>query len=135
MTTNITVSLRATPDGATTERLLDTLGGLSAAIFPDDFGRTGIHFTLKTDSAHDAIHQAFDLLHDYQIVSIEAIPSDEFDLRESGGLDLSVTEAAEILGISRQAVLKRIAAGTLIATKVGTVYKIPRFAVMQLKLA
>lgn len=42
---------------------------------------------------------------------------------------LSTTQAAEILGITRQAVLKRIKAGRLAATKVGRNYVIPASAV------
>ena len=42
---------------------------------------------------------------------------------------LSVTEAANLLGITRQAVLKRIRAGRLRAMKVGHGYVLPRAAV------
>ena len=42
---------------------------------------------------------------------------------------LSVAEAAQILGITRQAVLKRIATGRLDAAKVGRNYVIPAAAV------
>ena len=41
---------------------------------------------------------------------------------------LSVAQAAELLGITRQAVLKRIRTGRLSATKVGRNYVIPREA-------
>lgn len=43
---------------------------------------------------------------------------------------VSVSEAAELLGVSRQAVLQRIAAHSLPATKVGREYVIPRDAVL-----
>jgi uncharacterized protein len=39
---------------------------------------------------------------------------------------VSVAEAAELLGITRQAVLKRIRAGRLRASKVGRAYVVPR---------
>lgn len=42
---------------------------------------------------------------------------------------LSVAQAAEVLGITRQAVLKRIRAGRLAATKVGRNYVVPAQAV------
>jgi uncharacterized protein len=42
---------------------------------------------------------------------------------------LSVAQAAERLGITRQAVLKRIRSGRLPATKVGQAYIVPRSAV------
>ncbi len=41
---------------------------------------------------------------------------------------VSVAQAAELLGITRQAVLKRIHAGRLPATKVGRAYVVPRSA-------
>jgi len=41
---------------------------------------------------------------------------------------LSVAQAAEVLGITRQAVLKRIRSGRLPATKVGRNYVVPREA-------
>ncbi len=44
---------------------------------------------------------------------------------------LSVTQVAEMLGITRQAVLKRIRAGRLRALKVGHRYVVPREAVGQ----
>ena len=42
---------------------------------------------------------------------------------------VSVAQAAELLGITRQAVLKRIRAGNLRATKVGRNYIVPREAI------
>ena len=44
----------------------------------------------------------------------------------SGDGFVSVAEAAELLGITRQAVLKRIRTGRLAATKVGRNYIVPR---------
>jgi uncharacterized protein len=44
---------------------------------------------------------------------------------------LSVAQAAELLGITRQAVLKRIRAGRLPATKVGQAYIVPRMALSE----
>lgn len=62
-------------------------------------------------------------------VACEVMTEKEFNARE-GFEDLpelvSVTEAGELLGVSRQAVLDRIRRGTLQATKVGESYAIPR---------
>jgi excisionase family DNA binding protein len=44
---------------------------------------------------------------------------------------VSVAQAAELLGITRQAVLKRIRAGRLSATKVGQAYIVPRNALSE----
>lgn len=64
-------------------------------------------------------------------VSAEVMTSAEFDLRQGWEPvpDLvSVSEAAEILGVSRQRVLQRVEAKTLPATRVGTGWVIPRSA-------
>jgi excisionase family DNA binding protein len=46
---------------------------------------------------------------------------------------VSVAQAAELLGITRQAVLKRIRAGRLPATKVGQAYIVPRNALSEVR--
>jgi excisionase family DNA binding protein len=63
---------------------------------------------------------------------VDAMTDTEFDIRQGWERvpDLvGVTEAAELLGVSRQRVLQRINVGTLPGTKVGRDYLIPRAAV------
>lgn len=65
-------------------------------------------------------------------IAAEVMTEAEFDVRQGWAPvpDLvSVSEAAELLGVSRQAVLQRISAKTLPATPVGKTYVIPRSAV------
>ena len=66
-------------------------------------------------------------------IAVEVITTEEFDARQgwdSTTTDLiSVREAAELLGVSRQRVLQRIADKSLPAEKVGRDYGIPRSAV------
>ena len=65
-------------------------------------------------------------------VALEVMTSAEFDLRHGWEPvpDLvSVSEAAELLGVSRQRVLQRIEAKTLPATRVGRDWVITRSAV------
>lgn len=131
MTTTVVASLATPPTEEATDLLIAQLPGLSASAGPDDYGRLGVTFTLDTDEIVDAIQQAIQLLAAYDVRGLEAIPTDDFDLRSSGGLEMSVSEAARELGISRQAVLKRIQAGTMPASKVGQTYVLPRFAVLQ----
>lgn len=62
----------------------------------------------------------------------EAMTDSEFDIRQGWTPvpDLvSVSQAAQLLGVSRQRVLQRIAEHTLPATQVGRDYVIPRTAV------
>lgn len=63
---------------------------------------------------------------------VELLTSDDFDVRK--GLDtlpelVSVTEAAQELGVSRQAVLERLERGTLRGSKVGSTWVIQASAV------
>lgn len=63
-----------------------------------------------------------------EVTAVEVLTSAEFDRRASlipVPELVSVTEAAEALGVSRAAIVKRIEAGTLVATKVGSTYVIP----------
>jgi excisionase family DNA binding protein len=65
-------------------------------------------------------------------IVVEAMIETEFDIRQGWERvpDLvSITEAAELLGVSRQRVLQRINEKTLPGTKVGRDYLIPRAAV------
>lgn len=62
----------------------------------------------------------------------EAMTEDEFDVRQGWAPVpelVSVSQAAELLGVSRQRVLQRISERTLPATQVGRDYVIPRSAV------
>nr|WP_297429782.1 helix-turn-helix domain-containing protein [uncultured Actinotalea sp.] len=66
------------------------------------------------------------------VLAVEMLPTAEFDRRL--GLEpvpelLSVTEAARLLGVSRQAVLQRVESGSLPATRVGNAWAIQRAAV------
>lgn len=66
------------------------------------------------------------------VLGADIMTTEEFDRRQ--GLEpvpelLSVVEAAARLGITRQAVLQRIEAGTLAATRVGKTWAVPATAV------
>ena len=66
---------------------------------------------------------------DAPILAIEIMPTDEFDRRI--GLapipDLvSVTEAAALAGVTRQAILQRLESGSLAGRKVGTTWAVQR---------
>lgn len=65
-------------------------------------------------------------------IAAEVMPEAEYDARQ-GWTSLpelvSVTEAAQLLGVTRQAVLDRVRRHTLPATKIGRDYAIPREAI------
>lgn len=88
----------------------------------------GETLTQATAAAVAVVEQAFGVWAVYAEVMTER----EFNARE-GWEDVpelvSVSEAAQLLGVSRQAVLQRITAKTLPAEKVGREYVIPRAAV------
>ena len=65
-------------------------------------------------------------------IAVEAMTEAEADVRQGWVQTpdlVSVTQAAELLGVSRQRVLQRIRENTLPATQVGRDYVIPRSAV------
>lgn len=64
-----------------------------------------------------------------QVVSVTTMTQAERDLRDSWAGDLSVTEVARQLGISRQAVLKKIDNEQLPSKRVGHSFAVPAIAV------
>lgn len=70
------------------------------------------------------------------VLAIEIMRTEEFDRRV--GLEpmpelVSVSEAARILGVSRQAILQRIDSGSLPASRIGAAWVLQRPAVEQLR--
>lgn len=69
---------------------------------------------------------------DAPLLLLEVTTTDEFDARQGWAPVpelVSVTEAAQLLGVSRQRILQRIADRTLPGEKIGRDYAIPRGAV------
>lgn len=122
-------------DGDLADKIFDDLAACSPAISISERGWLEITITLPAESLIDATATALKVVNvatKSDPVSIAVTTTDEFDRRV--GLvprvpDLvSVTEAAEILGVSRQAVMDRINRKTLQARKVGREYVIHRAA-------
>lgn len=130
----------AGPDPDLADTILDDLATCSPVISISERGWLEIAITIPAESLADATTSALayvrmatakgDGTARYPVVSIAVTTTEEYDKRN--GIDLpmpdlvSVTEAAEILDVSRQAVLDRIARHTLPATKVGREYVIRR---------
>lgn len=136
---NATIELDKRPaptgDGADWDSILDALPGMSGSVGLSERGWLEVVITLEANSLQTASNTAIVLVENatkHQAISAEVMPTAEYDKRL--GLApmpelVSVTEAAESLGVSRQAVLDRIARHTLPATKVGREYVIPAEAV------
>ncbi|ROP45969.1 excisionase family DNA-binding protein [Pseudokineococcus lusitanus] len=141
MATSHTIRLELGPAGAHREvpddheRLLDFLALYSPAVSVTDVGRLEVIVSLPADSVGQAVTTALALLTQFgrpDVAAVEAMTTKEFDRRVALPLLpelLSVTEAAERLGMTRQSVLERIKAGTLAATRVGSTYAISAVAV------
>lgn len=132
---NATVELAVQPDPELADRVVDQLADFAAAASPTDRGRLAVTLTLAAASVQQAALLALSLAANLQLadpVALEILPTADFDRRlglESLEEVLTVNEAAAQLGISRQAVLQRLDAGTLVGRKAGRSWHIPRGAV------
>lgn len=123
------------PSDAWYDRVLDALDGYSPAISHSPAGLVEVVITVQANALRVAFVSACALVRDatgMDVVVGEVMPTDEWDRRQ--GLSpipdlLSVTQAAERLGTSRQAVLQRISTGSLPAQKVGDQWAIQAAAV------
>lgn len=97
----------------------------------DDRGRAQIIITISAENLPQAITTARAILVRFtDQVRMEVMSTAEYDRADVPIPALiSVTEAAKMLGISRQAVLSRINNGTLVHTTVGQGYAIPAAAI------
>lgn len=115
------------------EDVVDVLAEHAAAASPLGAGRVEVVITVPADSLRQAAVTSLALLEQAgQVESVELVPTDLFDARQ--GLTsvpelLSVTQVAEYLGVSRQAVLQRLEHGSLTGRKVGSAWAVPAAAV------
>ncbi|PJI91043.1 helix-turn-helix domain-containing protein [Luteimicrobium subarcticum] len=120
------------PAGNIDDDILETLTGYSPATGRDERQHVQVFITFPANNLEQAFVIAFGLAArtSLPVLALEVLPTTEFDARNFGPSTKSVTvsEAAEILGITRQAVLQRIKTGALPAEKVGPVYTIPAAA-------
>lgn len=126
---NATVELMERLDAPLGDALLQELADFHPAVSRSMGGRAEVVLTVLADTLRQAVITALAVVAaaDHDVFAIEVLPTDEFDRRL--GLEpvpdlLSVTEAATALGVSRQAVLQRIEAGTLPARRVGNAWAV-----------
>lgn len=118
------------------EQVVDRLTEYHAAVGRSPRGFADAQISLPAESLGQACATAAAVVssaYGAPAIACSVMTEKEFMTREGWGdppSDLvSVTEAAQLLGVSRQAVLQRIAAKSLPAEKVGREYVIPRAAV------
>lgn len=128
---NATITLAERLDQLTDERtdaIIDALADHHPAITRSAAGDAMVTITIPADSLRQAIATAQALLAELQPIGLEVLPTDVWDrlvdLIPTLEL-LSVTEAAERLGVTRQAVLQRIESGSLQAKLVGRTWIVP----------
>lgn len=129
---------------AATATFSRSLARLGAGVLPslDDYaprasadagGAARVTITVPADTLGQAIRTAEAVFAPSRPTGLEVIPAGLAERRRAGvevPALLSVTEAAERLGVSRQAVLQRVESGTLAATRIGNAWAIPAAALL-----
>jgi len=137
---NATVELTL-PAGQITEEIGDDLIerfiDWHPAIGVSPLGRAELIITLPAETFTQAASTVAALTAGLEIVRTTVETTEDFDRRSLAELPplLSVTEAADTLGLTRAGVQKRILAGTLPAVRVGTTWAIPEAAVESATMA
>ena len=132
MTTEYSVRVEYRTRDNVDEQLLDALAAYHPATGRGLRGWVEVYLTVPAEDFVQLAHTTIALTGKAlgaPVLAIEFMPQDEFDARL--GLEpipelLSVSEAAEMLHVSRQAVLQRIANRTLPATRIGNAWAIQR---------
>lgn len=112
--------------------LIDRLTDYHPATGRSPRGWVEVTVTLPAENLRQAMNTALAVAegtHVAPVLGIEVLPTAEFDARN--GLApmpelASVTEAAQLLGVSRQAVLQRLESGSLAGQKVGSTWVVQR---------
>ena len=128
---NATIELAGRTSAEQAVHVVDALADYHPAVGRSLTGHLDVVLTVQADTLRQAVSTALAVVQaaDLEALAVEVLPTDEFDRR----LNLtpipelvSVTEAAQQLGVSRQAVQQRIDAGTLPAQRVGKSYVLVR---------
>ena len=136
---NATIELDTPATEQAAEHLVDQLAshGYSPAAGASPFGRLEVVITLPADGLRQAAVAALALVEQAAGIparAVEVLTTDDFDRRH--GLDpvpdlVSVTDAANMMGLSRQRVLQMVDEGKLPHSRVGKAIVLPRAAVEQ----
>ena len=118
-----------------TDDLMAALIDHHPAITRSGRGWIEAHITLPAETLRQAVTTALaiaDSASNVAVLAIEVLPTAEFDARvdlEAMPELVSVTDAAELLGVSRSAVLQRLESGSLPGTKVGKTWVLQKGAI------
>ncbi|MBQ7804389.1 helix-turn-helix domain-containing protein [Rhodococcus sp. (in: high G+C Gram-positive bacteria)] len=131
---NVVAELDVPFDEETVEQLIDPIVDYGGAVGRSELGRTEVVFTLPADSVRQANTTALAILEQYPstLLSLRVMTAADFDrLTEAAELPplVSVSEAAEELGVSRQSILKSIKSAKLPATRVGDTWAVRKSVV------
>ena len=119
---NVVAELDASFDEDTAEALLAPIADYSGGAYRSELGHAEVVFTIPAEGIRQATSTALAVLETYPwpLRSLRVLPTEDFD-RLVEAIDVpplvSVQEAADALGISRQAVLKAITTGSLPAIR------------------
>lgn len=120
-------------DAGAGEQLMNQFGDYSPSVTRSELGRLVLTIAVPASSLWQALATTRSLTEGLQAARVTVESSQDADRRNSFGAIpplVGIAEAAAALGITRSAVLKRIAKGTLPATKIGSVgWVIPTAAV------
>ena len=131
----VRVELQAPADPDRLDAIVSDLAEYHAAASRSLLGRAEVTISLPAETLRQAASTAVSVVESAtgaSAVAVDVATSADFD--KVLGLDpvpelLSVTQVAERLGVSRQAVLQRLTAGTLPGTRVGEAWAVPAGAV------
>lgn len=119
-------------------QLMTALEGYSPAIARSERGWVEAFYTVPADNLRQAFTTAIALAESattVDVLTVEVLPTAEFDARngiQAAPETIGVPEAAEILGVTPQAVRQRLASGSIPARREGRDWRIQRAAVEQL---
>jgi excisionase family DNA binding protein len=122
---NVRIEYRLDSTAETDDQLVTELEGFSPAAAPAGNGNTEVWITIQAANLKQAVDVALALAgkaSTADLTAIEILPTEDFDRRN--GLTpvpalVGAEEAAEMLGITRQAVGQKFAAGQLPGHRVG----------------
>lgn len=132
---NATIELDQHADTAAGDQgdhLLERFADHHPALARSLLGRLDLILSLPAVGLWQAIATVRALVADLPVTRLVVETSDDFDRRSEAEVPtrlLSVTEAAEQLGMTRAGVQRRIDSGTLAAVRVGNAWAIPATAV------